>query len=473
MTSVETERPPVPPDAPGAERLLRTPPCGRPVGLDLTPLPQPTNVARRTIRRRHLMHYNRLIVAVLAANVVIAAYGVRSGGWFDGGDLRLALVAAIAQANFVLAVLPRQQWMINVVSRLATRPGHHWPLRVRWTIGKYYHLGGIHVGAAVAGSVWYLVFVVMLGAAVIDGEPGVGLPNVLVSAAIVSLFFAMIVLAMPELRRKYHDMFEISHRFLGWGALALVWCNTILLVDGRSDGPLIGAMITTPAVWLLALTTAGAIWPWLLLRRIPIDVERPSSHVAIVRLDHDTNPGIGTTRPISRTPLVGWHHFGCAPGRAGERGYRMAVSRAGDWTADFIDDPPSHVWVRGVPAAGVANVRRLFRRVVFVATGSGIGPGLSHLLESGPDCRLVWVTRTPEATYGTGLVGEIRTAQPDAIIWNTDERGKPDVLRLAYGAAVEFDAEAVICISNKSVTWKVVEGLERRGIPAFGPIWDS
>ena len=58
----------------------------------------------------------------------------------------------------------------------------------------------------------------------------------------------------------------------------------------------------------------------------------------------------------------------------------MVVSRAGDWTGAFIDDPPTHVWVRGLPAVGVANVNRLFTQVVFVVTGSGIGPALGHLL---------------------------------------------------------------------------------------------
>jgi hypothetical protein len=47
------------------------------------------------------------------------------------------------------------------------------------------------------------------------------------------------------------------------------------------------------------------------------------------------------------------------------------------------------------------------------------------------------------------------------------------VLRLAYAAYLDSKAEAVVCISNSRVTWHVVNGLERRGIPAFGPIWDS
>ena len=88
------------------------------------------------------------------------------------------------------------------------------------------------------------------------------------------------------------------------------------------------------------------------------------------------------------------------------------------------------MWVRGVPAVGVANVRRLFSKVVFVVTGSGIGPGLGHLLAAEGPTKLVWVTREPRRTYGDALVDEVLAAQPDALIWNTDERGKPDVLAL-------------------------------------------
>ncbi len=31
----------------------------------------------------------------------------------------------------------------------------------------------------------------------------------------------------------------------------------------------------------------------------------------------------------------------------------------------------------------------------------------------------------------------------------------------------------MICVSNRDVTRQVVHGMEQRGIPAFGPIWDS
>jgi hypothetical protein len=48
-----------------------------------------------------------------------------------------------------------------------------------------------------------------------------------------------------------------------------------------------------------------------------------------------------------------------------------------------------------------------------------------------------------------------KAAQPDAIIWDTGDLGKPDVLQLPYAAYVESGAEAVICVSNRTVTWQV------------------
>jgi hypothetical protein len=53
------------------------------------------------------------------------------------------------------------------------------------------------------------------------------------------------------------------------------------------------------------------------------------------------------------------------------------------------------------------------------------------------------------------------------------EKGKPDMVKLAYKAVKDFDAEAVIVIANQKLTRLVVEGLEVRGIPAYGAIWDS
>ncbi|MGI9611671.1 MAG: hypothetical protein ACR2QO_02090, partial [Acidimicrobiales bacterium] len=188
--------------------------------------------------------------------------------------------------------------------------------------------------------------------------------------------------------------------------------------------------------------------------------------------DHGVTPFAGSSTAVSRDPLREWHSFANVPS-PGQEGFRLTISRAGDWTGDFIDDLPEKVWVKGIPTAGVGNIDKIFKRVVWVATGSGIGPTLPHLLAQEVPAHLVWSTRSPRATYGDELVDEIEAVQPDAIIWDTVEHGKPDMVKLAYLAYREFDAEAVIVIANQALTRLVIEGMERRGIPAYGAIWDS
>ena len=56
---------------------------------------------------------------------------------------------------------------------------------------------------------------------------------------------------------------------------------------------------------------------------------------------------------------------------------------------------------------------------------------------------------------------------------DTREHGKPDMVKLTYRMVQQFNAEAVIIISNEPLTKKVVYGMMSRGIPAFGAIWDS
>lgn len=437
-------------------------------------LPPCAPFVQRILKHPRVMHYNRLVAVVLAGNIALAIYGVSVASWWTSGATDLGAIAMAAQANLAVAVLVRQQYVINALAWLVTRLPTSWPLRVRWTLGKYYHFGGVHVGAAVAGTLWYFALVVSMLRDAVAGVSVVSNAHVVLAITIVTAFVVMIVMALPRLRAARHDRFEVTHRFCGWVALVLVWINTLLFVNvHRGDEPYGAAVVSAPSFWLVMLTAGLAMWPWLLLRRVPIRHDHPSTHAVILRFDHGVTPGIGTTRPISRHPLIGWHHFANVPAAPGTPGYRMVVSRAGDWTAAFVDAPPTHVWVRGIPTVGVANVRKLFTKVVLVATGSGIGPMLGHLLDTSVPSRLVWVTKNPRRTYGDQLIDEIEAAQPDATIWDTGERGKPDVLQLAYAAYLESGAEAVVCIANRTVTWEVVHGLERRGIPAFGPIWDS
>jgi len=430
-----------------------------------TDLPPLLTGWRRLWTRPALMPYVRLLVLVLAVDLV-AAVALLPG---TTTPARLDLTLTAAALNLGLAAVIRQQHVVNLLFRLATSAPVTWPLRVRASLAKVYHLGGIHAGAAIGATAWFLAFAATaLSPAGRDALSGATLA---VIVALAALLGTIAVLAIAPLRRRRHDLFEMSHRLGGWSTLGGFAVLTVLFARDLAPSDPWSAVLAAPATWVLVLVVVCVGLPWLHLRKVAVDVHTPSSHVAIVRLHHEPRTFVGSSTTIARHPLGQWHPFAnlVTPSRPE---LRLAISRAGDWTGSFIDSPPTHVWVRGVPTAGAGNVGKLFRKVVWITTGSGIGPCLPSLLAGAP-AHLVWVTRSPEATFGPGLVGEITDSLPDALVWDTRARGKPDLVALALDAVRTTGAEAVICISNRPTTFEVVEGLESRGIPAYGAIWDS
>ena len=436
-------------------------------------LPPQGNRFHRLLTQPRFQRYNRHIAFVFLVNLVTLAFAILSWGWFSTGKINLAAISNVMLANFALAILIRQQRVINFLFKLTIRLPRRLPLRVRWFAAKVYHFGGFHVGGAIAGTVWFAILLGALAYHVYQGLPGASVALVIMSLWLLVLLIAIMYYATPHVRRTQHDQFERIHRFGGWTALALFWVQTLMFVDLNSGNQsLVVALLASPAFWVLAVLTLSVALPWLQLRRVPIHITKPSPHVALVSLDYGVKPIPGSTIALSRNPLREWHPFANIP-TPGEDGCRLAISRAGDWTSQFIDDMPSHIWVKGVPISGMATIAPLFDRIVWIATGSGIGPVLPHLLTNERCAKLIWSTPDPYVTYGYDLVKEIRSVQPDAMIWNTNTDGRPNLVKLAYKAVQATDAEAVIIISNQKLTQQVVYHMESRGIPAFGAIWDS
>ena len=323
------------------------------------------------------------------------------------------------------------------------------------------------------GTIWYLLFLVGLNYHFFTGVGNVSFLNISIPYLISGILIMMIIMAKPSIRARYHDNFEIMHRFGGWSSLILFWLHNLIFIRENGTGlDSTTTLFNSLSFWCLLAISISVVLPWLRLRKVKVAIESPSAHVALASFNYGVTPFAGSSTALSRNPLREWHSFANIPSPH-EAGFRLTISRAGDWTGRFIDDKPTHVWVKGIPTAGVGNIDQLFKRVIWVATGSGIGPCLPHLLSQETPSRLVWATRNPRKTYGDQLVDEILEVQPSAIIWDTDTYGKPDLVKLGYLAYQEFDAEAVICISNKKLTWQVVYGMESRNIPAYGAIWDS
>ncbi|MBG6208340.1 hypothetical protein IWQ49_003000 [Labrenzia sp. EL_126] len=422
---------------------------------------------RRMTRHPAIMEYRRLYVLVAVINLATLVAGIGKGHWFDGQAYRLDAIADMALINLSLGILIRQQRVINALFWLATRIPVTWPLWIRWGAGKVFHFGGFHYGGTVAGTLWFAFLLYAMVADRLSGSLQISNVTLGLSGLMVTLMSLMIVTAMSRFRTRFHNAFEKIHRFVGWTVLALFWAQTVSI-----SGDMGVALTGTPSFWMLCIITLSIASPWLTLKRVRVEIVKPSDHVVLARFSYGDTPFAGSSNAISHTPFGEYHSFANIPA-PNEPGYRLAISRAGDWTGAFIDNPPEKVWVKGITTSGVARIEDLFTKVVYVGTGSGIGPILPHLLKRKVPNRLIWSTRSPRKTYGDDLINEIESHTEKPLIWDTDAQGKPDLSALALQAVRESGAEAVIVISNQKLTRKVVYDMESLGIPAYGAIWDS
>jgi hypothetical protein len=292
---------------------------------------------------------------------------------------------------------------------------------------------------------------------------------------LLTLFILILLFAYPGFRFMSHNTFEITHRLAGWAAVGLFWVEILLLgheMSTTSAHSLGHVLIHLPSFWILIVVTFHIILPWLRLRRWTFTPEILSSHAVRINFPTTLPPLSGLA--ISDSPLREWHPFATFPTKGG--GGAMIISKAGDWTAKTIAAPKTHYWVKGLPKTGVLSMAFVFRRVVIVTTGSGIGPCLSFLREplaARTQCRLLWSTPSPLATYGLDIYDSVLKADSKAVVIDTRQAGRPDMVAIAYALYVESGAEAVFVISNPRLTRKVVYAMESRGVPAFGPVWDS
>jgi len=151
----------------------------------------------------------------------------------------------------------------------------------------------------------------------------------------------------------------------------------------------------------------------------------------------------------------------------------MISTNRANRTKRHIHAPPSKLWIRGYPLHGLLYTTKLFKKVCLVATGSGIGPCLSLMYSNQVNCSIIWSTPNPETVFGQKIIDEVKRSDPNALIWNTRQLGRPDIVALTYEMLVKNECEAVYVISNPKVTKKIVYAMENRGIPAYGAIFDS
>ncbi|KIW79230.1 hypothetical protein Z517_05842 [Fonsecaea pedrosoi CBS 271.37] len=428
----------------------------------------------RNLRWTIFSVYRRLNTLAVTANVIVIIVLATQHKLLSMSPEWAATAVSI---NLTVGVLVRQELVINALFWTFGQCPQWFPLRLRRLAAKIYHLGGLHSGAGISAAVWFAFFNVSTVRALQSGalrrhQNSIPIITVILDVLLISI----ITMAHPGIRARMHNQFELVHRFAGWTAVGLFWAEFGLLTDARVHDssfniPAQQLVFESPVFWTLVIATISIALPWVWLRKVSVNAEPLSDHAIRLHFTYTNLPLCAAPR-LSDSPLLEWHAFAGIPGEDG-RGFSVLVSRAGDWTSRLIRSPPTKLWVRGIPTMGVLHVAPIFKKMVLVATGSGIGPIMSLLHKRDISCRILWSTPDPEVTYSKRVIDVVRRADPEAIIINTTISGRPNLVKQTYELFVMSGAEAVFVISNPKVTRRVVYDLESRGVPIFAPIFDS
>ena len=81
----------------------------------------PRNPWYQSMWRHHrLYHYHRLVFLVCVINAVVLYQAIANWGWFAADGINLAGISNVVIANIGAAALIRQQYVINLLFKIAT-----------------------------------------------------------------------------------------------------------------------------------------------------------------------------------------------------------------------------------------------------------------------------------------------------------------------------------------------------------------
>jgi len=417
--------------------------------------------------------YRIIIAVILTVNLVCLVYVALQ-------DLSSPSLLIATSTNLLVAVLVRQEDLINVSFNLVAKIPSTWPLLIRKIIADLHHYGGVHIGCSISALLWYCVFVAYNTISCLHHIKSSSMTawlwiDIITCYAFMLCLLFICITAHPRLRSHFHNTFEHTHRFGGWTAVLVLWVNSG--VASRSSDNTTPLYKTTP-IYLLSIITLLILLPWLRIRRVSVTTRLISPRELLLTFPHP-NMAYTATIKFSRAPLSEWHAFATQPSPSTGTA-SILVSRAGDWTTALLATPPTHLWLRSPATQNFLACAPLFASLLVVATGAGIGPVLSLLASPAIAAmrahhklvRVMWVLHKPTAPHWDFALRIIRAVDPAPCLFDTTRR-RPDVAFEACYLARTAGVEAVMVVSNPRVTDAVVTAVKAQGGAAYGAVFDS
>lgn len=430
-----------------------------------------------TFRRiREWVSWYRIFHAIiLSVNVVGIAF-VLAHKWSTGRQY----TATFASCNILAALLARNEVFVRLLFQAVMLLFKRWPpLFFRNTIATFLlNIGGLHSGFAVSGTLWLIAATIEF----FRSGPSLIHPAILALSIVACVILILVCAsAYPTFRNNYHNIFENVHRLAGWSGLAVLWI-LVGLADSWSverQQFLHSELLHKPDIYLIIVLTSLIVLPWTTVRKVPVETRVLSKSVCQIRFIDGGGYSVGYFGRISRHPLKENHAFGITSFGPQSNDHYMLVVGQGDFTRGLIENPPTHVYTRMYKFVGLPFIVNMYRRGLYVVTGSAIGVALSVFLQPDPksEWHLLWVAGNIERTYGDTALRDIQGVLGDELarkitIWDSRVKGRPNLIELIENKVQEIDAEVVFVTSNPKGTADVLRACKERKIPAHGPVWD-
>ncbi|KAI0294406.1 hypothetical protein BC826DRAFT_1091639 [Russula brevipes] len=328
------------------------------------------------------------------------------------------------------------------------------------------HLGGIHSGCAVSSFAWLIYHITLIS------RHRKSSPHALLVVGVATSIVLGICLgsALPWIRNTHHNVFERHHRFFGWLGLILTWVFVILNygydTTTHTWNPVPTVIVTQQGFWFCLAMTVLILTPWVTVRKVKVEIEVPSPKIAVIRLERGMQHGLFAR--ISRSSIMEYHAFGIVSEGTHAEHHYLVCGVQGDFTRRLTLNPPTHLWTRQLKFAGISNTSTLYRRGIYICTGSGIGSALSTCIQ------VFDMDGSEQArTFGPTISGLIRRhiGRERIIIWDCKyQGGRPDTMRIVKEVYASWRAEVVFVTSNRQGNKEIMEGCMEAGIP--GTLWD-
>ncbi|KAJ3338540.1 hypothetical protein HDU93_009388 [Gonapodya sp. JEL0774] len=424
--------------------------------------------------------YKRLYVITILVNAIML--GLAATGSFPAGKENSA---SFALGNILLAVAIRSElilWGLFDLTDAFFGMASIKPWTSVWVrsgaVLVLMSFGGIHSAAAISALAWLIVGLLSTYSVALLFTY-VGVHSLVKTAAIATTctMFIVILTAQAPVRYFKHDVFEHTHRWLGWTSMAFVWVFVLsgayyLRLPDVSFGE---AVLHDRNFWLALVLNVFLIVPWISVRKIPVKVmPGPNGKAAVLKFDGPVGNGL-LGRLARGSGLSQWHAFGIVGEGPKADCHYMVVGVQGGWTSALVHDPPSHLYTRTVRFAGISRLVRMFTRAVAICTGSGIGASLSIPMQN-DNVFLIWIASDMEMTFGSTLQELIeKTIPPERrIIFDTKKAGRrPDTVQLLKDVFHAYGAEIVFITSNPRGTVELMRICRENNMPCLGPIFDS